>query len=213
MRVYPGRIVTAAGLLLTVGLIAACASPDTAGPAAQASSAVEATPVLSVKELMEHIIDPTADWIFDAAVVDVSASGVIETAPVSEEDWLRVERGALLLAESANLLKMRRAMAPAGTKAVEVEPGKPSPELSPEQIQAKVDGDPARWAAYADGLRKVAIEALPAIRAHDAEKLFDIGDAVDKACESCHLEYWYPGDRPLVEADQKKTATFDPPPR
>ena len=55
---------------------------------------------------MEHIIDPTADWVFDAAVVDVTAKGVVETKPLTDDDWLKVERGGLLLAESMNLLKM-----------------------------------------------------------------------------------------------------------
>jgi hypothetical protein len=167
--------------------------------------------VLTVKELMEHVIDPTADWIFDAAVIDVSAKGVVETAPVTDEDWLKVERGALLLAESANLLKIPRAMAPPGTEAVSGVPGTPSPELSPEEIQARIDENPVQWDEHVDALRQTALDMLPVIRARQAEKLFDIGNALDNACESCHLEYWYPGDKKLVEADRQKTVTYQPP--
>jgi hypothetical protein len=110
--------------IVSVGIVvvgAAVRSQCTAkpSPAPQAAAPAVAgdalTPVLSVKELMEHIIDPTADWIFDAAVIDVNAKGTQTTTPVSDEDWLKVERGALLLAESSNLLKMPRAMVPAGT--------------------------------------------------------------------------------------------------
>ena len=67
---------------------------------------------------MEHIVDPIADWVFDAAVIDVSEKGVVETKPLTDEDWLKVERGALILAESANLLKMPRAMVPPGDKSL-----------------------------------------------------------------------------------------------
>ena len=37
------------------------------------------------------------------------------------------------------------------------------------------------------------------------------GPEIDRACEACHLEYWYPGDRPAVQADLNKKVTFDPP--
>ena len=36
--------------------------------------------------------------------------------PVSDDDWLKVERGFLMLAEASNLLKMPRPVAPAGSR-------------------------------------------------------------------------------------------------
>jgi hypothetical protein len=167
------------------------------------------TPTLTVKELMEHIIDPTADWVFDAAVVDVTAKGVVETKPLTDDDWLKVERGGLLLAEATNLLKMPRQMAP---PAQEDKPNKGAePELPPEQIQAKIDQDRALWNKYADGLRDAALSTVKVARARDAEALFNVGSEIDKACENCHLEYWYPGDRKAVLEDQKKHVTYDTP--
>ncbi len=160
---------------------------------------------------MEHIVDPTADWIFDAAVIDVTAAGTVETKPISDDDWLKVERGALLLAESANLLKMPRAIVAVGRPIATHDPGQPAPELSPAQIQAKIDENRARWNTHADQLRVVALDSLKVVKARNAEGLFDIGNRVDQACESCHLEYWYPGDRAAVLADQQKRVTFDPP--
>ena len=204
------------GIVLAVvcSLVAAgCSSPP--APAAltapAAPAAADLTPVLSIQELMEHIVDPTADWIFDAAVIDVSAAGTRETKPISDDDWLQVERGALLLAESANLLKMPRAVVAAGTPIATHDPGQPAPELSPAEIQAKIDEDRARWNAHADELRVVALESLTVVKARNAEGLFDVGNRVDQACESCHLEYWYPGDKAAVLADQQKRVTYDPP--
>ena len=201
-----GSAFVAAGpLLLGAFLIQSCASPPAAQPAA--SDAAVFTPVLSVKELMEHIVDPIADWVFDAAVIDVSEKGTVETTPLTDDDWLRVERGALILAESANLLKIPRAMVPVGDKSLNAEPG--GPELTPTQIEAKVKSNPALWNQHADGLRIAALETLKIIKARDAQGLFDAGDKIDKACESCHLEYWYPGDKKAVLEDQKKTVTYD----
>jgi hypothetical protein len=58
-----------------------------------------------------------------------------------------------------------------------------------------VKQDPAMWNRHADGLRAAALESLEIIKAKGAEGLFDVGDRIDKACGSCHLEYWYPGDK------------------
>jgi hypothetical protein len=160
---------------------------------------------------MEHIVDPIADWIFDAAVVDISEKGVVETKPLTDEDWLKVERGALILAESANLLKMPRAMVPAGDASLKAARG--GPELTPAEIEGKVRQDPAMWNRHADALRAAALESLTIIRARDADGLFDVGDKIDKACESCHLEYWYPGDKEVVLENQRKTVTYDKPER
>jgi hypothetical protein len=198
-------------VLLAIALLQNCAAPPSAAPVASVSSATDLTPVLSVKELMEHIVDPIADWIFDSAVIDISEKGVVETKPQTDDDWLRVERGALILAESANLLKIPRAIVPAGDKSLNDAPG--GPELTPVEIEAKVKQDSDAWNRHADGLRTAALEALTTIRARDAEGLFKVGDKIDKACESCHLEYWYPGDKKTVLENQQKTVTYDKPRR
>ena len=187
-------------------LCSGCEQPEVTPAAAEAPSF---TPVLSVKELMEHIVDPIADWIFDAAVVDVSEKGTVETLPLTDEDWTRVERGALILAESANLLKMPRTMVPPGDESLKKQPG--GPELTPAEIEAKVKKDPALWAKHADGLREAALESLKVIKARDAQGLFNVGDKIDKACENCHLEYWYPGDKKAVLENQQKRVTYDKP--
>ena len=62
-----------------------------------------------------------------------------------------------------------------------------------------------------DGLRDAALESLKVIKARDAQGLFDVGDKIDKACEGCHLEYWYPGDKKAVLEDKQKRVTYDKP--
>jgi hypothetical protein len=44
----------------------------------------------------------------------------------------------------------------------------------------------------------------------DADGLFEASADVDSACEACHLEYWYPGDRAAVDEDARQRARFDP---
>jgi hypothetical protein len=202
-------LIAGAALLFVSALTCTeCASqPDESAPPRTTEAPVEFTPVLSIRELMTHIIDPTADWIFDAAVVDVSTSGTTTTVPVSDEDWLKVERGLLTLAEASNLLKMRRPVAPAGAAEESTDPGTPAPELSPVEILAKIEQDRARWNQHADDLRTVALAALSAVKMRNPEALFKVGGDIDNACEACHLEYWYPGDKPAVLRNRNSTVT------
>ncbi len=184
-----------------------CARQPAEPPSTTEAAPEELTPVLSIRELMTHVIDPTADWIFDAAVVEVSTTGTSTTIPVGDDDWLKVERGLLTLAEASNLLKMRREVAPEGAAEEPVEPGKPAAELSPAEIQSMIDRDRARWNRHADDLRTVALASLAVVKTRDPETLFKVGGDLDNACEACHLEYWYPGDKPAVERNRNSTVT------
>ncbi len=187
-----------------------CAPAPPPPPPVAAAPATSPNELLSVREVMEFIVDPVADYIFDAAVYDSSDKGTVNTQPVNDDDWVKIERGAHQLAEASYLLKMPRLVAPAGQTRVN-QPGKPAPELSTAEIQAKIDGDRALWNSHADQLRLAAVEALKIVKARDVEGIFKAGAVVDEACESCHLEYWYPGDKAKVDEDKKKKVSFDPP--
>ena len=183
-KLKSGRLIAAAVLVFVIALVEQCSSKP---------APVPLTPIVSVKELMENIVEPTADVIFDSVVTTTNASGVVEIKPTTEEDWVKVQRAAMLLAEATNLLKMPRHVAPAGDEDT------PGGELSPAQIQAKVDADRAAFATYADGLRDVAIKGLAVAKAKDVDGLYQVGSDLDKACENCHLEYWYPADKKSVQ--------------
>jgi hypothetical protein len=165
------------------------------------------TPVVSVKELMANMIDPIADNIFDAVWWDVTSKGVVEYRPRTDEDWEKVKTGAVTLAEGIYLLKVPRPFAPAGDMNNSL--GLHPPELSPTQIKEKLDRDPALWTAKIEALRNVALEVLEVVKKKDVDGLFPAGGDLDEACEGCHLEYWYPGDKAAVLADKNARARFE----
>jgi len=166
--------------------------------------------VVSVKELMESLIDPLSDNIFDAVASDVSLEkGSIDIKPTTDEDWAKVKQGAVMLAEGSNLLKLPRPVAPPGDK--NNSEGANAPELSPEAIQAKIDGDRALWNKHADELRAAAMKTLDLVKARNSDALFEMGGELDMVCEGCHLEYWYPGDKKTVLEDAQKHVTITPP--
>jgi hypothetical protein len=144
---------------------------------------------------MDSIVDPSSDYIWDSVETVVSADGIEEKAPKTDEDWKEVRRRAIQLMEATNLLRMPgRQVAHPGEKADD-----PKVELAPEQIQAMIDKDRATWIKYAQGLHEATMATFKAIEAKDAEGLLNTGDGIDNACENCHKHYWYPDD---VQAQQ-----------
>ena len=199
------------GLVIWCGAAVACSSPKPAAPPAATAPAapLETTwkPIVSVKELMRFDIDPVADNIFDAVTYSATKKGVVDTIPKTDEDWEKVKIGAVSLAENIYLLKIKRPWAPKGD--VNNSTGPNPPELSPDQIQAKYDKDPILWDAKIEALRNAALEVLDIANRKDVKALFEAGADVDMACEGCHLEYWYPGDRAAVEEDRRQRARFE----
>ena len=77
-------------------------------------------------------------------------------------------------------------------------------ELSPAQIKAKLEADPVLWNAKIEALRNVGLEVMDIVRRKDTKELWDAGENLDQACESCHLIYWYPGDKALLEKADRR---------
>ena len=154
--------------------------------------ATEAT----IKDLMDAMVDPSAEYLFDNIVEIVDEKGIIDKTPKNDAEWKEVRRRAVMLVEAPNLLVTPgRIVARPGEKAEY-----PEVELHPEQIQQLIDGDRDAWIRRARRLQDAATLALKAIDAKDKKELFSkLGD-VDKACESCHLHYWYPNDKRAREA-------------
>jgi len=186
--------------LVTACVVAtgACSGPRTAVSASAKAQAAPApgtdptyTPTATIKDVMDDIVDPAGDLVWDATSVVVDQKGTNETLPRSDEDWKTVRRGAMLLVEGANLLQMPgRHMARAGETS-EV----PGVELEPSEMEALVNKDRAGWNKHAQDLHAAGLEVLQAVEAKDSQKLFEVGGKLDAACESCHRAYWYPNEK------------------
>ena len=204
-----GRLTALAGVLFLTALASSVCSAPTPEiqPSVSPPLLGEMTPVVSVKELMQHMIDPIADNIFDAVWWDGTDKGVVEHRPSTDDDWEKIKIGAVTLAEGIDLLKVPRPLAPAGD--VNNSLGPKPPELSPAEIKAKIDKDPVLWIAKIQALRNVGLEVLEVVKKRDVNALWQAGGDLDEACEGCHLEYWYPGDKTTVLADRKARARFE----
>jgi cytochrome c556 len=158
---------------------------------------------------MRDMIDPASDYVFDAVGTIVTKKGRVERMPKTDADWDRIRIGAVTLAEGVYLLKIPRPFAPAGD---ENNSAGPEPfELSPSQIKAKVEADPVLWNAKIEALRNVGLEVIEIVKRKKVDELWDAAENLDQACETCHLEYWYPGEKVLLKKlDARLEELFGP---
>jgi len=76
----------------------------------------------------------------------------------------------------------------------------PEIENQPEEIQRLVDADRPSFVRRARRLQDAGAVAMKAVDAKDKTALFHAIEGIDKACEGCHLNYWYPNDQRAREA-------------
>jgi hypothetical protein len=142
----------------------------------------------SIKDLMESIIDPSADVLWGAVRTVVDNEGVHETFPQTQDEWLELRRAAVRIIEGGNLLMMRgREGAPVGTKSEN-----PGIELEPADITALIKKKRRSFDTFAEALRALGWEALRASEAKNIGLLLEIGGRMEDVCEGCHQTFWYP---------------------
>jgi hypothetical protein len=147
--------------LFAASLVAACSTPAAEKPAAAAASPFR--PVASIREVMNSVIDPSVDEVWNSVGSTVDEKGLTDRAPTQDEHWAEVRRHALIVSEAANLLLMHnRPVAPPGAPSLA-----PGVELTPEEIRVLIDKK-------------------------DSQALFDAGEKIDETCENCHSTFWYP---------------------
>lgn len=170
------------------------ASPAAGGNAVEPAAPVRATTPLpitgTIRDVMDAEIDPSADFLWESVATIITKTSTIERRPRTDEDWAKVRRAAVTLGEAAHLIVQdgRRVGRP-GDKSEN-----PGIELEPDEVQRLIDADRATFLTWAASLQAAAGQALAAIERRDADGLMNVGDAIDQACENCHLKYWYPGE-------------------
>jgi hypothetical protein len=161
-----------------------------AAPAAAASTPSPVQITASIQELMDAVIDPSADALWDSVSITTTPKGTVFHQPKSDEEWREARRHAIALIEGTNLLVMdgRTLVAPGspvldqGTSGV----------LSAEAGQKLFDAQHPTFVQFARALRESGTQMLTAIDKKDPTGMMNAGAAMDGVCESCHLTFWYP---------------------
>jgi hypothetical protein len=118
---------------------------------------------VSVKDLMENVMDPAADVVWESVGTIMTKEGTFERAPANDDEWNRVKAGAITLVETGNLL-----MIPART------------------------GGSEEWVSLAQAMIAQSKRAIKAAEDHDKQATFDIGADIYESCVNCHKRF-HPG--------------------
>jgi hypothetical protein len=166
------------------------AAAPAVAPAAPVAPAPPFQVMASIQELMDAVIDPSADALWDSVSIVETAKGTVFHQPRSDEEWQNARRHAIVLIEGTNLLVM--------DGRVLVAPGSPvldqgtSGVLSAEEGQKLLDAKHATFVQFARALREAGTQMLTSIDKKDPAGMMNAGAAMDGVCEGCHLTFWYP---------------------
>lgn len=115
---------------------------------------------LTLPQLMDWVLDPAADGIWDSVGWVSTSKGEKAITPHTDAEWESVRNSAATLMEASNLLMLSG--------------------------RAKDNGE---WMAHSKRLGKAAQKALLAAQAKDVNGVFIAGSEIDAACEACHIQY------------------------
>jgi len=112
------------------------------------------------KLLMQSVVDPSADIVWDAVKTIITRDKTEEIRPKNDEEWIAVRNAAVALTESGNLLMM---------------------------VPRAKDG--GEWMKRSQELIDTGESAIRAIDAKNADRLFTVGGDIYEACSNCHRQY------------------------
>jgi hypothetical protein len=176
------------------------APPKARTPAKPVTAPAEDTAALTIKDIMDSRVDPAGDFLFESVVEIADAKGIHHKAPHTAQQWAQVRRQLQILIDAPALITTpgRKAAHP------DERSRNPAVENQPEQVERLINAERADFVVRAGRLRDAAKVAMKAAEARDPKALFTAISGIDKACESCHLHYWYPNDKRAHQAAQEE---------
>ncbi len=151
-------LVSVALFISGIGFVIAGARAARQG--APAAEAPATTPVATVAQIMNGIVQPNAAAVYNAVATYINADGIKEVAPQNDEEWAAIGANAAALIESGNLLLL-------GNRLID-------------------EGD---WVKMTRAFMDAAQAALEATEAKDKDAILDAGSTLNETCETCHAKY------------------------
>ena len=152
-------VISAALFISGIGfIIAGARTAQAAAPAEPEAPAI--TPVASVKQIMDGIVQPSATVVFDSVGTIVDGTGIHEKAPRTDGEWAAVGASAAALVEASNLLLL-------GDRAV----------------------DRQDWVKMAKAMSDAGMLVLKATEAKNPMGILEAGETLNASCDDCHQRY------------------------
>jgi cytochrome c556 len=158
----------------------------------------------TIKDIMDSHVDPAGDFLFESLQQIADDKGVRQKAPATPAEWAQVRHQFTVLFEAPDYMVMpgRRAAKP--TDRVEF----PAVESQPEEVQALMDANRDDFVRRARVLQSAAVAGIKAVDARDTTALLAALGGIDKACEGCHLHYYYPKDMRARQAAKEEGVAY-----
>jgi len=183
--------------VMALSVLASCDRNEPIGPAtslAEAPSALnyeEFNTRLTIRDVMNTLIDPNADIVWEAVGYEATfvdgETIIVDSSPQSDADWEMLRRNVIAMVEGANSLMIPgRNVAPPGSTT-----DFPEFEFVPQEVEARLREDRQSWVGFALAFQQANLRVLDAIDARDLDAYVEAGGAVDEACTACHQQYWY----------------------
>jgi hypothetical protein len=118
------------------------------------------TPVAGVDDLMEGLVAPAAEVVWEAVWTEISETGIKEVRPQDEEGWHEVGHNAMAIAEAGNIMQFD-----------------PNHKDDPE------------WVKLSQLLTKTALDVKKSADAKDPDEILQTGGVMYEACRDCHAMY------------------------
>ena len=143
--------------LATLMLLSACTQQPAAQLLADAASAASPIkPYATLQELMEYVVDASADGIWESSGFVSDAKGVRDLSPTNDKQWLALRGKVITLIEAANLVMVEgRQVSRAGFSHIE-----PGNLLSSKEVEEAIAKDRTTFVGFAQALQQVGIQTL-----------------------------------------------------
>lgn len=117
-------------------------------------------PIVETKDLMDNVMERQADIVWGAVGTIVTAEGIEDRRPKTDEEWQAVKAAAINLTETGNLLMI-------------------APRAQ--------DGD--RWMQNVQKMMAQGERMIAAIDRRNTQEMFDVGSDLYDTCTNCHMHY------------------------
>jgi len=186
-----------ASILFSTAVIAGCSSKTTQVPE-------PAQKQVTLFEFMTQKIDKDADVIWGIGNKAIDNNASLDPSLMSEADWTRLKEAAGRMGTDARALAAvdKLIVKPQGVSiADEGTPGAPTTA----EIEGHIGRDHDLFRSLAGALAGHADELASASAKRDSVKAARLINELDGVCESCHLEFWYPEQKKIIQQMGIKT--------
>jgi hypothetical protein len=153
----------------------------------------------TLHEIMKDEIDTRADDVWAVGNAHIGDDAGLDGSTMTDADWAQLASAATSLRRAALDLAALDPIVVARPGVKIADEGVPGGD-SAASVQQTIDKDPQGLRDLANALAQHMGSMAEAANKHDAATAGELINQLDGVCESCHLEYWYPSQKALVES-------------